>query len=217
MPRIDWGSKSTWVRGNADRLRREMWAERFLAVTGIDDPWIANARVSAFQRMFLAAVATGAWIELPLGNSDPLVRTGPVLAVALSVVAAAGWTPRFARPAAITAFVLVLVKNSLRFPILANHQYVEMLCLLFLVLFNRGDDDQEQALLQSLRWILLIGLLWSGLSKLTYGYYFRAEFFAAAIATEQRFAAFFRFLLPADDTFTRPSEAAVPTKKILCC
>ena len=181
-----------------------MWADRFLALSGADAPTVVGPKLLAFQRFFLLAVTTELLWELSRRSalSSP---AGFGLLLLFGVVCVLGWVPRLARAAAIAAALLILIKNAPFFPILSNHQYLETLCVFLLALFDHRDGEQRQKLLQSLRWLFLIGLFYSGFQKLTYGYYFQGEFFAGAIATDERFAALFRHLLPAEE-FARIRE-----------
>jgi hypothetical protein len=113
-----------------------------------------------------------------------------MIAVLLLGCAIAGWRDRFARPASMLAFMLLLGVVISAFPDNGNHQLLALLLLLLVWLGDsRGAEADQNAVaaLQSMRWIAAIGVFWAGAMKLFYGYWLGGEFLAYRVAMDPGF------------------------------
>jgi hypothetical protein len=112
------------------------------------------------------------------------------------VACLAGLTRRWARPACGTLLALMAADHASAFPLNANHQYLGMIVLGLCCMLDPDQADEGRLLLQALRWLPVLGLLWAGLQKVLWGYYFDGTFLAYAISYNDSFAALFRWVLP---------------------
>ncbi|REJ65509.1 MAG: hypothetical protein DWQ31_17910 [Planctomycetota bacterium] len=85
------------------------------------------------------------------------------------------------------------------FPEVANHRYLEMLCILFVALFEIDRAEDCRSLVAALRWTFVIVLFHTGLQKLLYGTYFDGQFLAYEIAAEERFADFLKYFMSSEE------------------
>ena len=127
---------------------------------------------------------------------------------ALCVACLAGLVPRLRMTMTRVAAALFGVHVVATLPMTANHAFLELLCLGLLALLDESRDDEGALLGQGLCWITLIFLFYSGFQKLLYGRYFDGQFLAYVTATEDRFAALFRWLMPATE-FARLRDLGV--------
>lgn len=174
--------------------------EGLWARVGIDDPEWAKGKLVALRRLVLLTLACEAWVAI---GYHPY-SASPVLSAASATVftlcAVLGWRAIFARRAVLVALVLEVVVIASTFPHNANHQYM---AALFLWLILLADDERfslaEGAVsaartglvvssLQSVRWIVLVGLAWAGVMKIVSGYWFGGEYLAYRIAIDPHFA-----------------------------
>lgn len=177
----------------------QSWEERWLGWTGVDEPEAASSKLRSIRRLLLVTIACEGWFVLGYVpySSQPVVYG--LVAVALLGCAIAGWRDRFARPASMLAFVLLLGVVVSVFPDNGNHQFLALLLLTIVLLGDsRGPEADRDAVaaLQSMRWIALIGLFWAGAMKLFYGYWLGGEFLAYRVATDPGFAQVLGLLIP---------------------
>ena len=168
--------------------------ERLLAWSGTDGVELASSKLVAFTRFLTFAVAAEMWESLAYwanGPSYPWHVTKALLITAAAI--AAWWRPRVACAVSVPLLAAEIVEA---FPESANHHYLQLLCLGLVAATAFDRDDEPVQLLQSLRWIGALGLLWAGLQKLFGGYYFTGTFLAYAISRNERFATYFSWLLP---------------------
>ena len=178
------------------RVRAEAgWDERLLAWTGRDEPEIAHAKARSVRRLILLTLAAESWLALRYQpySASPGLYGG--VAIALSVLAVAGWRERFARVAVTAGAALLLFVIASVFPENANHQYLGLLVLVLLMFAHGGEGSAGDAL-AGLRWLVLIGIFWAGLQKLWYGYYSGAEFLSLRVAIDPSFREVLGFLVP---------------------
>jgi hypothetical protein len=174
--------------------------DRFLRSDAVGDTAGAAPRLGAFRRFLMLSVTVELWELLPFWAGRPLYGLHVGIALAASVACIAGLTHRWARPASVALLALMAADHASAFPLNANHQYLGMIVLGSLCLLDLDDDAERQLLLLSLRMLPVIGLLWAGLQKVLWGYYFGGEFLAYAISYNEGFAALFGWTLPAEET-----------------
>jgi hypothetical protein len=161
---------------------------------GVSD---AGPRLVAFRRFLLLAIAVEQLDALHHWKTQPGYEVHVVAAILLAACAVSVWFERLARPATLAATALMLAEVTLAFPRAANHHYLETLLLVFLCLLHGHEEDERRSLLAVLGWVVTIGLVWSGLQKLFYGYYFNGSFLSFTMAEQSRFAGFFSLFVPA--------------------
>ena len=83
------------------------------------------------------------------------------------------------------------------FPTVSNHFFLVFFCLLVLSLLDLERPREALLGLQACRWLTVIVLFYTGVQKLLYGTYFRAQFLSWTIAHDDRFATAFGAILPA--------------------
>jgi hypothetical protein len=168
--------------------------------------WVTEAevdpfgRLTAYRRLLLLhvvaemAIAFLRWRDT--GLMSPLI---PVLLVVSVIAAAMSFVPRvqrFAAPIAAGVLVFSIVRF---FPNLANHTFFLLLALLPFVAWNLDRTEERHLALGTLRWTAAIVLFSTGVQKVLYGTYFHGEFLAFQIAHGERFADFFRFVVPGEE------------------
>jgi hypothetical protein len=100
--------------------------------------------------------------------------------------------------------VLLSLLFMIDFPFPANHSYLELIVIGFLMLLEEGEAPTrvrlEARLLDTvIRGILVIIITAGGLQKLYYGYYADGTFLAWVTAREERFAEVLRLVIPSDE------------------
>ena len=171
-----------------------------LDATGIDTPEAAASKLRSVRRLVLLTLACEAWVVLGYVpySSHPLAFG--VVAFAMTGCAVLGWRDRWARPANTAAFALLLGVVVATFPHNANHQFLALL-LLALQLLVAADGPERSAdartALAAMRALALVGIVWAGVMKLYYGYWFEAEFLSIRVATDPDFRWALGFLVPA--------------------
>lgn len=169
---------------------------RLLAWSGRDGTALAASKLATFTRFLTFAVAAEMWESLPYWAAGPHHGWHVTKAIVATLAAIAAW--RLPRRATALLGGLLLVEIVAVFPEAANHQYLQLLCLALVAATAPGRPEEPVELLQALRWIGALGLFWAGLQKLLGGYYFTGTFLAYAISRNERFAAFFDWMLPAE-------------------
>lgn len=176
---------------------------QWLSWAGVDEPKAAASKLRSIRRLVLVTLAFEGWFALGYVpySSQPIAYG--LVAVLLVGCAIAGWRDRFALPAAVLAFCLLLGVVVSVFPDNANHQYLALLLLILLMLGNSRETECEAeadrnalAALQSMRWIAAIGVFWAGAMKLFYGYWLGGEFLAYRVATDPGFTLALGLLVP---------------------
>lgn len=178
--------------------------DRLLARTGRDDDAVALAKLRSMRRLVLMTLALEGWAALRLVPYSESPGFHASIAAALGVCALLGWRDRHALPAVVGALALELVTVASVFPDNANHQYLAIVLLALISLSYSSprsgapvEPDDARTALASMRWIVLAGLVWSGVMKLAYGYWLGGEFLAYRIAVDPGFARVFAPIVPA--------------------
>ncbi len=123
-----------------------------------------------------------------------------------------GLLPWFRTIATRLAAVLLAVEIVVMLPITANHVYLEFICVGLLALLDESEAREGELLVRALRWVTVLFFFYSGLQKVLYGRYFDGQFLAYVTATEDRFAAFFQYLMPASEFARIRAEGQEPLR-----
>ncbi len=179
-----------------------------LALTGGDatDAWKRN--LAWFRIFALMHVAVRTFLTLGGLREDYqgwYVQTGQLL----MVVCLGGLLPPIRTLAVRVAALLLAAEIAVTLPITANHVFLEFICLGLLALLDESQDPEGELLLRALRWITILFFFYTGLQKVLYGRYFDGQFLAYVTATEDRFAVFFRHLMPAAEFARLRAEGEV--------
>ena len=183
---------------------------------GDDDPSLAPERarqVRGLQLFLLLHVCARGWLSaFPNSGMDasgmlPLAIVASV-ALGLALLAPSSSCPSsgcpssscdWTRAATGIAALAWTARLYLRWPQSSNHFYLELLCLWLVFALGARGDDNRKLLLQSLRWVVVIAIFYTGAQKVLYGSYFQGQFLAWEIATKQSFAFFFEPFMSAEE------------------
>jgi len=171
-------------------MSKKTLGEQWLGWAGVDESDIASSKLRSIRRLVLVTIACEGWFALGYVPYSSRPMAYGLVAVALLGCAIAGWRDRFALPASMLAFILLLGVVLSAFPDNANHQTLSLLLLILVLLAGtpgREDDRNAVAALQSMRWIAAIGVFWAGAMKLYYGYWLGGEFLAFRVAGNSGF------------------------------
>ncbi len=83
------------------------------------------------------------------------------------------------------------------FPTVSNHFFLVFFCLLLLSILDLERPREALLGLQACRWLAVVVLFYTGVQKLLYGTYFKAQFLSWTIAHDDRFSTAFGTILPA--------------------
>ncbi len=157
-----------------------------------------EARLRAFR--FLILVHTTIQTFALLARSSAPFPPIALMAAGcfLTLCCALCLSSRYGRLACALAVPIVLWQVYGSFPLTANHRLLELVCVLLVALHDLERDDDGRLLLQSLRWVTVIVLFYTGLQKVMLGYYFRGEFLAFMLGPG-RFADLFAWIVPAEE------------------
>lgn len=175
--------------------------ERLLGLAGDADPDVVRAKLRAFRRFALLHGAARSWLWIALVPEDA-TPGGPLAApaaAALSLCLGLAFTRRWEQLAPRLALPVLGLQLLWTFPLSDNHFFLEVVAVTLLCL-DGGEDPQDEALvLQGLQWTTALVLFHTGLQKALYGAYFQGDFLAFMIGVQDRFAAPFAWLVPADE------------------
>jgi hypothetical protein len=185
------GPPATASGGGFDRA-----LARALAWVGDESPDLSRVRLDALRRFIVLTVAVESWNALRYRayQEDLAVQTA-VAGLQLACLAAA-WSSRFARAATGLSAAALAVSVALAFPFNANHQLVQGLVLVCIVLARPDVAEDRRDALRAVRWIAVAVMFWAGTQKLLWGYYLGGEFLAWRVAVDPGFAEVFRFFMP---------------------
>ena len=170
--------------------------DRTFALAGGDEPSTRGSKLLAFRRFLYMHLAVQALFRL---SAEPITMWALLFVVLYAMCLLLGWFRRWTRSAGEIALLVALAQIVYTFPFTANHLYLESLILLFLALCDPAKDEDNDLALQGCRWLALLALFYSGLKKLMYGYYFDGTFLSHMVAHQERFAAFFQYLIPEEE------------------
>lgn len=177
--------------------------DRLLDASGRDDDEVALAKLRSMRRLVLATLALEGWLALRYVPYSESPGFHAAIAAALGVCALLGWRDRFAWPAVVGALLLEIVTVASVFPHNGNHQYLAIVLLALIALAFPGlraatgpEAGDARAALASMRWLVLAGIVWSGVMKLVYGYWLGGEFLSYRIALDPGFERVFAPIVP---------------------
>ena len=125
------------------RSNRSSGVDRLLDLVGADIDAALEPKLEAFRRFLLLIIAVEAWESLPFWADKPLPDLHFVKAIAYSLAAAGAWFS-LARLATGAVALLMLTDLVLSFPLFANHQYLELVCLIMISLPARNSSTEKQ-------------------------------------------------------------------------
>ncbi len=190
--------RGTRMAGSRVPLARNP-VDRMLWLVGDDAADASALKVRVIARLLLIGAAVENTEALRAWASQPQYALHVALCALFWIAAVAGWFERYTRYAAVAAAAGMVIHHISAFPLNANHHYLLLLCLALIAFFDHRSEEERSLLLAGLKWIALIGLFYAGIQKVLWGYYFRGEFLAYAIAQNERFSSFFSWLIPADE------------------
>ena len=169
-----------------------------------------DSRLEAFQRAVLLTVVVELLVRRILSpgsaydhgaaaTAPPVLLSDVLLTLGLSLCLLFGFFPRSQKVSGLAAAVLAVFAAIWYLPETANHGFLMALCLLFPAFVDRSKPEEQQLALQALRWCWVIVFFASGIQKLVYGLYDRAELLTYMIAHEETFATMFGVLMPAGE------------------
>lgn len=164
-------------------------------------------KLRAFRALILIHVAAATWLRITAGAGSGLadVSARPhivLLSYGLIAMCLAALLPNLRVIAQRTAtFFAAFLAVSL-LPDTANHVFLEFFCLLFLCFADDSEPAECDMVIKACCSVFAIVLFYTGFQKVIYGQYFDGQFLAYAVATEDRFAAFLQYVVPANE-FTR--------------
>jgi hypothetical protein len=139
------------------------------------------AHIRVYELIFILIMATEYWLRAVQRWQQLEPAYFASLAVASVLCLAAFWM-RWRRLAFLGLAVSHAVLVWREFPSPGNHAYLEIvLCLLGAFLSPAAGDDEQRLYLRSLRWIVVLIFLWSGVQKLVSGYWTNAEYLAYSL------------------------------------
>lgn len=94
------------------------------------------------------------------------------------------------------ALPVLCVRLGSFFPSTANLSGLEFLSLLFLSIAQLEKSDDQQILVDALRFLVIWAMFFSGLQKVLHGTYFNGAYLGMLIANQGRFALPFYFVMP---------------------
>lgn len=183
--------------GLSRTLASDNWPQRILSFASEPLNSEQEAKLRAFASILMIHLSSRAWIGA-LGT-DPINLRYVAFAIPLTLAMMAVLLGRHVRAALFLATLTQLVICITTFPEIANHRYLETLCIAALRSFDLSKSEERATLLEFLRWSLVIVLFHTGLQKLMYGTYFDGQFLGYATATSDRFALFFQFFMPSEE------------------
>ena len=124
-----------------------------------------------FGQTFVLFCAAQAWV---LARTSGAVWIG--YAVVVTACLAATFVPRFFRIALVATFTCVVILAAWRFPLTANHLFLQCFIAFLLAATSFDDDDEKRLLVSALRAILIGVFFWSGAQKIVHGAYFDGSF-----------------------------------------
>jgi hypothetical protein len=162
------------------------------------------SKLPSFRILILFHVAVATWLRINAGAGGGVagIAARPhilLLSYGLIAMCLAGMLPNLRVIAQRLATLLAALLTFSLLPDTANHVFLEFFCLLFLCFADDSEPAECELVVKSLCSVFAIVLFYTGLQKLIYGQYFDGQFLAYAIATEDRFATFLQYVIPADE------------------
>lgn len=181
------------------------WASVSRAVAGGVAPAGRESNLHWFRLFVLMHVAARTFLQLGV---QPPGSWYVLNSQALILCCLGGLLPSYTMWATRIAAALMAVHIGMTLPVTANHVFLEFFCLGLLAFLGESERRESELLLVALRCITLIFFFYSGLQKVFHGRYFDGQFLAYVTGAEDRFAAVFRYLLPAEEFARLRAEGA---------
>ena len=177
-----------------------MTARGFLELTADEPAGDPTAKIRAIRLLLVAHLVTETALSV-IRSSGLGIPLGPQVTMLVASVGAlaCAFVPGLARVAAPLGAAIVGIAVVRYVPNVANHTFLLFLALAALALFPGRSTDERTLALSTLRWLAAIVLFATGVQKLMHGTYFHGEFLAFQIASGERFAALFRWVLPGEE------------------
>lgn len=167
---------------------------RLLFLPGVDELEAARSKIGAFRVFLLALIAVELWDRVMRSPGDPLLHA--MLAGGATVAAILVWRPSQVRVSTGLCAAVVAIDFAWLFPASANHHYLQLVCLALLLLLRDEVDEEVRLHPVVLRWLVGVGILYAGIQKLAWGYYFEGEMLAFTIPENPRFEMILGLAMP---------------------
>jgi len=156
-----------------------------------------DRRLIAYRWVLLMHLASE--LTVAVLRQRGVVGTSPLpisLAAVAGLALGLAFFPRVRRFATPLATALLLFAVLRFFPNIANHTMLLLIGLAALSWFDGSTRAERGLAMGTLRWAGALVFFATGVQKVLHATYFRGEFLAFQVAHGERFAAFFRQLLP---------------------
>ena len=168
-----------------------------LDLTGRDEGPDRGPKARAFELFLMIHATTRLWLwSYPFRSGRP---EEIALAVAMSACLVFYLHPPSRRLAVILAAGVLLIKQSITFPLASNHSFIECSTMALLAFMGTRGEDAQRTVLQAARMLTVIVFFYSGVQKVLHGTYFDGQYLSYSIANHSRFLSTFGQLVPADE------------------
>lgn len=159
-----------------------------------------TSRALRFGQIFVLFCAAQAWV-LARTTSGKAWLAYAVLMTACAAATFGSFGGRYVRQAFAVTFAAVVMLAAWRFPLTANHLFLQCFIALAVAVTRIDDDDESTTLVMALRRILIGVFFWSGAQKILHGAYFDGSFLCWNIAkgTHDAWRWIANLMLPAVD------------------
>lgn len=162
-----------------------------------DDEEAAGGHAPAFARIFVLVLVTEYWSRA-LALRATLDAESVAYVGVTTVLGGLAWRPSTRQMAFAGLALVQLLVLRRDFPQAGNHAYLELVFCLLLATLDTRDAAERRLLRGAVRWIAIVVLFWSGMQKLTHGYYFHGEQLAYSLRIDS-FRPLLAFILPAGE------------------
>lgn len=137
-------------------------------------------RALRFGQIFVLFCAAQAWVLARTSGKAWLAYA--VLMTACAAATFGSFGGRYVRHAFGVTFAAVVMLAAWRFPLTANHIFLQCIIALAVMVTRMDDEDECTTLVMALRRILIGVFFWSGVQKIVHGAYFDGSFLCWNIA-----------------------------------
>ncbi len=180
--------------------------EKILAVMADDGDAYAASKVHSLISILALHLAARMWAKYIVTPTDwrMLLALGLALAFVLS------FSSRMRHVSIFLTFTLVATRLAGSFPNIANHSYLEFVCVSLICFADRSSTAGQRVLMQSMKWLPAILFFYAGLQKILYGTYLHGTYLAFLVATNSaNTVSFFQWIIPPDE-LTRLLQTEFP-------
>lgn len=135
-----------------------------------------TSRALRFGQMFVLFCAAQAWVLARTTSGKGWLAYALLMTACSAATFGATFGGRYVRHAFAMTFVAVVVLAAWRFPLTANHLFLQCIVALAIAVTRIDDEDESGALVVALRRILIAVFFWSGAQKIVHGAYFDGSF-----------------------------------------